>query len=88
VAAKLRGDEVAQTIHLYIAYAPEPPFNSGTPETAPVAVLEVARNSVRAITAKREETTRRVAERLGIAVSYVNPFAERFPYDSSMPKPK
>src|SRR5690242_6093026 len=39
VAAKLRGDEVAQGIQLYMQYAPEPPFNSGTPETAPARVL-------------------------------------------------
>ena len=68
VAAELRGDEVAQTIQLYIQYAPEPPFNSGTPETAPPAVLESARRAVQAVTAQREKTARRVAQRLGIAV--------------------
>ncbi len=66
VAAELRGDEVAQTIQLHMAYAPEPPFDSGTPETAPVAVLEHARNSLRTITAQRERTAWRVAARLGI----------------------
>jgi cyclohexyl-isocyanide hydratase len=66
VAAELRGDEAAQAIQLHMVYAPEPPFNSGTPETAPAAVLEEARRSVRAITAQREETAQRVAERLGI----------------------
>ena len=68
VAAELRGDEVAQTIQLYIQYAPEPPFDSGTPETAPPAVLEKARRAVQAITAQREQTARRVAQRLGIAL--------------------
>jgi len=68
VAAQLRGDEAAQAIQLYMAYAPEPPFNSGTPETAPPAVLERARLSVRAMTERREQTARRVAQRLGIAV--------------------
>jgi cyclohexyl-isocyanide hydratase len=67
LAAELRGDEVAQTIQLHMAYAPEPPFNSGTPETAPAAILDAARRSVRAITAQREQTARRVAARLGIA---------------------
>jgi cyclohexyl-isocyanide hydratase len=66
VAAELRGDEAAQAIQLHMVYAPEPPFNSGTPETAPAAVLDEARRSVRAITAQREETARRVAERLGV----------------------
>ena len=69
VASELRGDEAAQVIQLHMVYAPEPPFKSGTPETAPAAVMEAARHSVRAITAKREETARRVAERLGIAIS-------------------
>jgi cyclohexyl-isocyanide hydratase len=32
VAADLRGAEVAQAIQLSLAYAPEPPFSSGTPE--------------------------------------------------------
>jgi cyclohexyl-isocyanide hydratase len=69
LAADLRGDEVAQAIQLYMAYAPEPPFNSGTPETAPPAVLEKARQSVRAITSQREQTARRVAARLGIELA-------------------
>jgi cyclohexyl-isocyanide hydratase len=68
LAAVLRGDEVAQTIQLQMAYAPEPPFNSGTPQTAPTAVLEQARQSVRGITAQREQTARRAAARLGIDV--------------------
>jgi cyclohexyl-isocyanide hydratase len=64
----LRGDAAAQAIQLNMAYAPEPPFDSGTPETAPAAILDEARRSVRSITAQREQTARRVATRLGIAV--------------------
>lgn len=67
LAAELRGDEAAQAIQLYMVYAPEPPFNSGTPETAPHAILEHARQSVRGITAQREQTARRAARRLGIS---------------------
>jgi cyclohexyl-isocyanide hydratase len=67
VAAELRGDDAAQSIQLHMQYAPEPPFNSGTPETAPAAILEGARRAVRTITAQREQTARRVAARLGIA---------------------
>ena len=67
VAADLRGAEVAQAIQLAIAYAPEPPFNSGTPESAPPAVLERVRISYRAVTEQREQTARCVAARLGIA---------------------
>jgi cyclohexyl-isocyanide hydratase len=68
LAAELRGDEVAQAIQLHIAYAPEPPFDSGTPETAPPAIVEQARRSARAITAQREQTARRIAARLGISI--------------------
>jgi cyclohexyl-isocyanide hydratase len=71
VAAELRGDMAAQIIQLHMVYAPEPPFNSGTPETAPAAVLAAARHSVQAITARREKTARRLAERLGIDVSHL-----------------
>jgi len=66
VAAQLRGDEAAQTIQLYMAYAPEPPFSSGTPETAPAPVLAGARRDLRDLTIQREATARRVARRLGI----------------------
>jgi len=70
VAANLRGIEAAQTIQLYMVYAPEPPFDSGTPETAPASVLENARKSAKAITDMRELTARRVARRLGVAVPH------------------
>jgi cyclohexyl-isocyanide hydratase len=68
LASILRGDEVAQSIQLYMAYAPEPPFNAGTPETAPAAILAQARQSAAAITARREATARRVGASLGIAI--------------------
>src|SRR6202453_3853284 len=65
LAAELRGKEAAQAIQLDMAYAPEPPFNSGTPETAPAAILQEARRSYRKVTAQREATARRIAARLG-----------------------
>jgi cyclohexyl-isocyanide hydratase len=68
LAAELRGDEAAQAIQLQMAYAPEPPFDSGTPEIAPVAILDEARRAARPITAQREQTARRMAAKLGIAV--------------------
>lgn len=64
VAANLRGDEVAQSIQLYMQYAPEPPFNSGTPETAPAGVLSGVRKAAAAITEQRRKTAERVAARL------------------------
>jgi cyclohexyl-isocyanide hydratase len=68
LAAELRGDDAARSIQLQIAYAPEPPFDSGSPETAPAAILEGARRSLQGITARREATARRIAARLGIEV--------------------
>src|ERR1700678_3566021 len=68
LAAELRGEAAAQAIQLYMVYAPEPPFDSGTPETAPAAILLEARRSVHEITAQREATARRVATRLGIDI--------------------
>jgi cyclohexyl-isocyanide hydratase len=70
VAADFRGVEIAEAIQLSIAYAPEPPFNSGTPESAPPAVLAQVQSSYRRVTEQRERTARRVAERLGIAVAH------------------
>ena len=69
LAAELRGDDVARAIQLYMVYAPEPPFDSGTPETAPAAILDQARQSVSGITAQREASARCVAARLGIAAA-------------------
>ena len=68
LAAELRGDDAARAIQLYMAYAPEPPFECGMPETAPPEILQQTREAVRAITAQREETARRVAARLGLVV--------------------
>jgi cyclohexyl-isocyanide hydratase len=69
LAAELRGADTARSIQLHIAYAPEPPFNAGTPETAPKAILEQVRRSLQGITVLREETARRIAARLGIPAS-------------------
>jgi transcriptional regulator GlxA family with amidase domain len=39
LAATLRSPEVAQAIQLGIEYAPKPPFNTGSPATAPAAMV-------------------------------------------------
>jgi len=67
LAAMLCGDDAARTIQLYMQYAPEPPFDSGTPASAPPGVLAAARASIADITREREATARRVAGRLGVA---------------------
>ena len=63
-AARLAGDEVAQQIQLYLEYAPEPPFQSGSPETAPKAVLDAVKQSLAPVIREREQITARVAEKL------------------------
>jgi cyclohexyl-isocyanide hydratase len=77
LAAEMRGDQAAQRIQLDIAYAPEPPFASGTPETASDAILQQAQQSLHAITARREATARRIAAKLGIAHSGDRPLMSR-----------
>jgi cyclohexyl-isocyanide hydratase len=69
LAAELRGEAAAQAIQLHMVYAPEPPFNSGTPETAPPAILAEARQAVQHIITQREATALRIAARLGIHVA-------------------
>jgi len=43
LASRLAGEAVAQAIQLGIEYDPEPPFDAGTPEKAPPAVLGLVR---------------------------------------------
>jgi len=69
LAAELRGDAAAEAIQLHMVYAPEPPFNSGTPETAPASILAAARQSVAEITARREVTAHRIAARIGVTAA-------------------
>ena len=49
--------------------APEPPFNSGTPDSAPPQVAETVRRAYAALTRTREQTAKRVADRLGVNVA-------------------
>lgn len=53
LAAELRSVETAQRIQLQIAYAPEPPFQSGRPDQAPPEVLEATMRAMAARTARR-----------------------------------
>lgn len=67
VLALLRGERAAQEVQLNIQYAPEPPFSSGTPSTAPPKVLQTVLAAARKITETRLETAKRVAERLQVS---------------------
>ncbi len=69
LAARLRGDDVAQGIQLYMAYQPEPPFDAGSPERAPAAVTARMRAGAANLTERREATARRISTCLGLTAS-------------------
>ncbi|VVE39539.1 dimethylglycine dehydrogenase [Pandoraea communis] len=56
VASLLRGETAAQELQLYMSYDPKPPFQAGSPTTAPAAVLAAVTERARAITEKRLAT--------------------------------
>jgi cyclohexyl-isocyanide hydratase len=64
VVAELFGALVAQAVQLQIEYAPAPPFDAGSPGTAPAEVLETVRARGAAMRARREEIVARAAGRL------------------------
>jgi putative intracellular protease/amidase len=43
LAASIAGEQVAQAIQLGIEYDPQPPFNAGSPKTAPAEIVELLR---------------------------------------------
>jgi cyclohexyl-isocyanide hydratase len=61
LAAEIAGEEVAQTIQLGLEYAPAPPFDAGTPDRAPPAVLAAARARGAAMRAEREALVAAIA---------------------------
>ena len=65
LASLLRGDEVAQQIQLDIQYAPDPPFHSGDPETAPTEILAAVRKRYEPLTTARRATAKRIATKPG-----------------------
>ncbi len=64
LAAEMASPAVAQAIQLAIEYAPCPPFNAGTPETAPPEVLAMAQQRGAGMRKDREALVARVAARL------------------------
>ncbi|RON17380.1 isonitrile hydratase [Pseudomonas frederiksbergensis] len=64
LAAELFDKDTAQLVQLQLEYAPAPPFASGSPETAPVSVLDEARKRAAASLKLRSEITERAAAKL------------------------
>ncbi|MDQ0475161.1 DJ-1/PfpI family protein [Labrys wisconsinensis] len=62
--AELAGPATAQAIQLGLEYAPAPPFEAGSPQTAPAAVLERVRAVNAAAMPARRAAVERAAERL------------------------
>jgi cyclohexyl-isocyanide hydratase len=44
--AKLRGAEAAQAVQLMLEYDPQPPFNAGSPDTAPAGIVQRVREMI------------------------------------------
>ena len=63
VVSELFGREAAEAVQLNLEYAPEPPFTSGRPETAPVEVVAMVRERGRASRAAREAIVSRLEGR-------------------------
>ncbi|WP_431820384.1 DJ-1/PfpI family protein [Burkholderia sp. F1] len=55
IAAELAGDEAAQAIQLELEYAPAPPFDAGSPDTAPASVVTRVRERSAANLARRRQ---------------------------------
>jgi cyclohexyl-isocyanide hydratase len=64
--ALLRGKRAAQAIQLYLEYAPEPPFTTGNPATAPAGLVRAGRAALRDLLDNRSIIVRRVAAKLGL----------------------
>jgi cyclohexyl-isocyanide hydratase len=58
LAAELMGREQAEMVQLNLEYAPAPPFNAGTPETASADVIASAEQRLAAARKEREDIIR------------------------------
>ena len=64
VLAEVAGAAFAQSVQLRIEYAPDPPFNAGRPELAPVQVLATAQARYEEVRSARDAAVQRAAARL------------------------
>jgi cyclohexyl-isocyanide hydratase len=64
LASVLADRETAERIQLFLEYTPEPPFTSGSPATAPKAVVEKLSAAIAPMLTRRKEATLRAAQRL------------------------
>jgi cyclohexyl-isocyanide hydratase len=65
VLASMLADTVtAQRIQLYMEYNPEPPFDSGTPDSAPPTVLAAFNDMAKEMLTRRKEVTLRASKNI------------------------
>jgi len=64
LASLIAGERTARRIQLYIEYAPEPRFQSGSPETAPPDILNDYQELAAPMIARRTEAVALAAARL------------------------
>jgi cyclohexyl-isocyanide hydratase len=64
LAGEVADEATAQAIQLYMEYNPQPPFQAGSPDTAPACVLEAFRISSDAMIKDRCAAVERAAARL------------------------
>jgi cyclohexyl-isocyanide hydratase len=67
VVAELAGDEAAQAIQLRMEYAPAPPFNAGSPETAPPPILARVRERMATFAGQRRAAVEAAVARLTVS---------------------
>jgi cyclohexyl-isocyanide hydratase len=61
MVAEIAGQEVAESIQLGIEYAPAPPFNSGSPDTARPELVAAVRSRMMGLRAEREARVAKAA---------------------------
>jgi cyclohexyl-isocyanide hydratase len=64
MVAELAGRDAAESIQLGIEYAPAPPFDAGSPDTARPEIVAVVRARMTATRAEREARVAKVAAAL------------------------
>jgi cyclohexyl-isocyanide hydratase len=64
LASVLADRQTAERIQLFLEYTPQPPFTSGSPDTAPKAVVAHVSEAIAPMLARRKEATLRAAQRL------------------------
>ena len=65
VLAEIDGDDLARSLQLGLEYAPAPPFNAGSPDTAPADVLARYQAAIAPLMPTREADARAAAAQMG-----------------------